>query len=281
MREKEGGALKRKLVCLLLAGLALLGGCARGETAREGTMRVTFFQAGAADAILIQTARSAVLIDAGLRDDGDALVDSLREKGVERLDALIVTHYDKDHVGGAPAVLEALPVAEIYQPDYVKDAKPYERWQKALKKTDAAVHTLSEDAAFTLDGARYAISTARKRAYDKDESNNFSLVVRLEWDENSFLLAGDCEEERLAELLDAGVEACDVLKAPHHGRLDALSEEFFAAASPRWAVITSDEEEPEDAEVLALLEALGARTLLTREGEITFETDGKTLRCMQ
>lgn len=273
--------MKRKLLCLLLAGTALLCGCARGEQTREGTMRVTFFQAGAADAILIQTPQSAVLIDAGLRGDGDALVASLREKGVERLDALVITHYDKDHVGGAPAVLEALPVAEIYQPDYVKDAKPYERWQKALQKTDAAVRTLSEDAVFTLDGARYAVSTARKRAYERDESNNFSLVVRLEWGENSFLLAGDCEEERLAELLDEGVAGCDVLKVPHHGRLDARSEEFFAAASPRWAVITSDEEEPEDAEVLALLEALGARTLLTREGEIIFETDGKTLRCTQ
>ena len=272
--------MKRRLLCLLLAGLALLGGCACGEET-EGTMRVTFFQAGAADAILIQTAHSAVLIDAGLRGDGDKLVGSLREAGVERLDALIVTHYDKDHVGGAPAVLQALPVAEIYQPDYVKDAKPYQRWQKALEKTDASVHTLSEDTAFTLDGARYAISTARKRAYDRDESNNFSLVVRLEWGESSFLLAGDCEEERLQELLAEGVEKCDVLKTPHHGRLGACSGEFFAAAAPRWAVITSDEEEPEDAEVLALLQALGARTLLTREGKITFETDGKTLRCTQ
>ncbi len=265
--------MKKLLFALLALCLAALSGCARAD----GVLRAAFLEAGAADAILIQTEHSAVLVDTGLKKNADELVAALREAGVERLDALVITHYDKDHVGGAPAVLENFKVETIYQPDYVKDGGAYERWQKALKKTDAQVCTLCADTAFELDGARWEITAAAQRAYKNDESNNFSLVLRLEWGETSFLLAGDCERERLAELLEAGVEPCDVLKVPHHGRLDEMSGAFFEAASPRYAVVTSDEDEPEDAETLALLEALGAQVLLTRQGVQTFTSDGTTV----
>ena len=260
--------MKRIFLGALAVCLAALTACAHAD---GDALRATFFAAGAADAILIQTENSAVLIDAGLKKNAGELTAALRAAGVKKLDALILTHYDKDHAGGAPAVLEAFGAEAIYQPDYVKDGKAYERWQTALQKTDAQVFTLSADAAFELDGARYAISTARQRAYERDESNNFSLVVRLEWGETSFLLAGDCEEERLAELLEV----------PHHGRLDALSGAFFAAAAPQIAVVTSDEDEPEDDEVIALLREQGAQTLLTREGEIVCVSDGKTVSARQ
>ena len=270
--------MKRIFLGALAVCLAALTACAHAD---GDALRATFFAAGAADAILIQTENSAVLIDAGLKKNAGELTAALRAAGVKKIDALILTHYDKDHVGGAPAVLEAFGAEAIYQPDYVKDGKAYERWQTALQKTDAQVFTLSADAAFELDGARYAISTARQRAYERDESNNFSLVVRLEWGETSFLLAGDCEEERLAELLEAGVAPGSVLKVPHHGRLDALSGAFFAAAAPQIAVVTSDEDEPEDDEVIALLREQGAQTLLTREGEIVCVSDGKTVSARQ
>ena len=129
--------MKKLLFALLALCLAALSGCARAD----GVLRAAFLSAGAADAILIQTEHSAVLVDTGLKKNADELVAALREAGVERLDALVITHYDKDHVGGAPAVLENFAVETIYQPDYVKDGGAYERWQKALKKTDAQVCT--------------------------------------------------------------------------------------------------------------------------------------------
>ena len=72
-----------------------------------------------------------------------------------------------------------------------------------------------------------------------------------------------------------------MLKVPHHGRLDAFSGAFFAAAAPQIAVVTSDEDEPEDDEVIALLREQGAQTLLTREGEIVCVSDGKTVSARQ
>ena len=91
----------------------------------------------------------------------------------------------------------------------------------------------------------------------------------------------DPVHRRAKELLEAGVAPCSVLKVPHHGRLDALSGAFFAAAAPQIAVVTSDEDEPEDDEVIALLREQGAQTLLTREGEIVCVSDGKTVSARQ
>ena len=94
-----------RLLCLLLAlCLMLLPGCARGESEAE-TLSVTFFDAGKADAILVRTGEHALLIDTGLNKNGAALVDALRAAGVQSLDVLLITHFDKDHVGGADSVL--------------------------------------------------------------------------------------------------------------------------------------------------------------------------------
>lgn len=277
MRRKRGLAALG-LVCA--AALALTLGV--GGKSEAANLRATFFDAGSADAILIQTQDSAVLVDAGLKADGDALVERLRSAGVSRLDALIVTHFDKDHIGGAPAVLSALPVETVWQPDYVKDASAYERYARALSETGVAVRTLrQEDAAFTLDGVSYVLSAARQSAYEEDESNNFSLCVTVTWGETVFLLPGDAETDRLRELLAADVGPCDVLKVPHHGEHDRESAAFFQAMSPQIAVITSSDEEPEDAKVTGLLTGLGAQVFLTRQGTVVCESDGERVLVTQ
>ena len=247
----------------------------------SGKMRVVFFQAGAADAILIRTKQSAVLIDTGLEDNAQALVQALKKEGVRSLDALIVTHFDKDHIGGAQQILETFSVAMVLEPDYTKDAKTYKRYRQALEESHAQRYTLSSDASFTLDGASYRVDATAASSYEKDESNNFSLVVTVQWGDTSFLLTGDAQEARLDELLKQGVAPCDVLKVPHHGRKNDRSAEFFAAASPKIAVITSDLEEPEDQEVVAALEAVGAQVYLTREGTVVCVSDGKRVRVSQ
>ena len=122
---------------------------------------------------------------------------------------------------------------------------------------------------------------ANRDDYGEDEENDFSLVVRLTHGNVRFLFAGDAENARLAELLDEGDLASDVLKVPHHGRYADLSAAFFAAVSPQYAVITSDEDDPEDPETVRALEAAGAQVLFTREGTVTLVSDGEGVRAAQ
>ena len=140
---------------------------------------------------------------------------------------------------------------------------------------------LCQNTSFTLGGCEFSIDVANRDDYGEDEENDFSLVVRLTHGEVRFLFAGDAENARLAELLDEGDLSSDVLKVPHHGRYADLSAAFFAVVSPQYAVITSDEDDPEDPETVRALEAAGAQVLFTREGTVTLVSDGEGVRAAQ
>ena len=260
----------RKLLCALIALCLLLAGCAGGEAANELT--AVFFDVGKADAILLYNGEMAVLIDAGENGDGKDVAVAIRTRGIERLDLLIITHFDKDHVGGADKILENIEVARVLEPDYDKDSKQYRQYREALEEQGVAAEALSQNTSFTLGGCKFSIDVANEDDYGEDEENDFSLVVRLTHGDARFLFD---------ELLDEGDLDSDVLKVPHHGRYADLSAAFFAAVSPQYAVITSDEDDPEDPETVRALEAAGAQVLLTREGAVTLVSDGEGVRAAQ
>ena len=84
----------------------------------------------------------AVLIDTGENGDGDELADWLTERGVERLDLMILTHHDKDHIGGADAILERFSVDAVRMPAYESTSKQYQQLAKALTATDTIVYRM-------------------------------------------------------------------------------------------------------------------------------------------
>lgn len=124
----------------------------------------------------------------------------------------------------------------------------------------------------------YVVNPPRKNAYQKDSSNNSSLIVSVYNGENSFLFTGDAQTERLSELLDSGCARYDLLKLPHHGQEDERLETLLQAVQPGFAVITSSDEEPESEAVLALLNEYEADVFLTRVAPIVITSDGKTLQ---
>lgn len=270
--------MKRRLVPLLLAMLLILTACASPDTkktsedARE--LEVRFFDAGKADAILLTTENSAVLIDAGEQGFGKTILAELAERGIDRLDCLIVTHFDKDHVGGAAKVINGIAVDTVLQSNSPKDSTEYEKYVRALDRAGVEPVTVRETYTFTLDGVSYTVDPPRRTDYAKDASNNSSLIVSVENGANRFLLPGDAQTERLREFLDADGTTYDVLKLPHHGKDEPLLGALLASVQPSLAVITSSDEEPESAAVVGALEAAGATVLLTREGAVTLHSDG-------
>ena len=112
-----------KRILIVLICLALLLGCAYDPTESEETrkLEVFTFSIGKADAHLIRTSDAAIMIDTGENGDGAKLLEKLRALGVEKLELLILTHHDKDHIGGAARVLENIPVRQVLQSNYVKD----------------------------------------------------------------------------------------------------------------------------------------------------------------
>lgn len=276
----------KTLLCaavLLLSVALLLTTCApAGEQPAEaqsgGTdLEVHFFDAGKADAILLTTKESAVLIDAGEKGFGKTILAYLEEKGVEKLDYLIVTHFDKDHVGGTAKILNSIPVGTVLQSNCPKDSDEYENYVNALQAAGITPVTVRESVSFRLDGVSYAVNPPRQTDYSEDASNNSSLIVAVQNGDNRFLFMGDAQTERLAEFLEANEASCDVLKIPHHGKDEPLLDAMLAAATPVYAVITSSDDEPESETVVSVLESAGVKVLLTRSGAITLHSDGTTL----
>ncbi len=303
--KKETGNNYRKALAVILLILAVLMpcGCAPGgvsagnpgsvsagnaesvsagkagnaeSSAAGAELSVYFFQAGKADAILLRTKNSAVLIDCGLKSYGKTIVDHLKKSGISSLDCLIVTHFDKDHVGGAAKVINKVKVGRILQNDYMKDSKECENYLKAVNNAGIEPETVKEDISFTLDGVEYIVQPPH-RTYPTDTSNNHSLVVAVHDKETDMLFAGDIETDRIADYITEYKDDYELIKVPHHGKEEPLMEQLLAVTKPEYAVITSSDDDPESENVMSAIYDAGGEVFLTRVDPVTVNTDGDTL----
>lgn len=270
-RRKRAARIVAAALCLLL--LASLAGCSSAPAAK---LRVYAFSAGAADAFLITTENAAVLIDCGQKACGRAIADYLAEQGIERLDLLIVTHFDKDHIGGAANVLRSVPVGRVLQSVFPRDSKAYESYLSALAEAGLRAETVTEPLALALDGAELLVD-APAGGYASNESNNSSLIVSLTYGRCRLLFMGDAEDERIAEFLASDAGSYDFLKVPHHGKGGKLTARLIDSVRPKIALITSSDSEKEDKRVVRALEEAGAEVYLTRKGRVVVECDGRSL----
>lgn len=275
----------RRLCLVLLCALFFLCSCSEesAETILENPgVKVTFFDVGKGDAILIETANHNVLIDSGYDNTWGIILNYLKKQDIQYLDYMILTHFDKDHVGGADRILEKTKVLEILQPDYESDSGQYLEYLAALDKRELQPVIVTETMRFTLDGAEFLIYPPQQKVYE-EEDNDFSLVISMIYKERSFLFAGDCEEERLNELLmqEEFELSHDVLKVPHHGKKEKNSEDFLREVAPQAAIITCSEEATASEKICNILNALGAKIYLTKDGTVTCLCDGDTVQIEQ
>lgn len=261
------------LSLLLLLGLFLVG-C---QTEDGSTLTLDFYKIGKADAMLIRGEQTdgtpfSVLIDTGESDDAPEIVEKIRAAGVEKLDYLILTHFDKDHIGGVCGVLASLPADHILMPDYVGSGVPYEEMTALFADGTYPVEVLGEDIRFTLGKTVFSVSVPKQDAYVKKQDNNASLVITVTHGTQILYLTGDAEalrqKELISELSAAGITGTALLKVPHHGVYNDGIDAFFAACAPQYAIITCSDKNPPDAETVSTLRALDTKVYLTSDGDI-------------
>ena len=277
-RPRRLPALFLALTLLLSAGCAARGTPAAAEEEPFAGLEVTVLDAGKADAILISTPSSAVLIDCGESGFGEEILGELSARGISRLDLLIVTHFDRDHVGGAAKVIGGVEIGRVLQNDFPKISGAYRKYLRALEKASLTPETVRGTLSFTLDGAAYTVEPPQREHYDRDESNNSSLIVTVDYGATRLLFMGDAETARIMEYLAASPSPCDFIKLPHHGDKEKMLDALLAAVQPRYAVITCSAGSPEAASTMRALGAAGVETYLTRLGAVSVFCDGETLR---
>ena len=250
---------------------------------------------GQGDAVVLRTAHGkTILFDCGGERDGNepgafntgerVIVPYLRHYGINRVEAVFLTHAHADHAGGAGAVLKRMPVGSVYTADEGREAYARSMGIGSADPLLQKLHPAREGEVFQVDGVRIEVVYAPPLAVKGDESGNeASNVYRIVYGNASFLITGDLTKENERVILEKGGNVhCTVLKVGHHGSNTSSSEEFLQAASPSYAVIcvgANNNFGHPKAEVLERLKGLGAQILRTdRQGEIKFCTDGTRMK---
>lgn len=276
---------KIRIIALLMMLSALICGCAKSQMPSCTPLTVTFLKVGKADAIIALSGSHALIIDAGEEDDGQEVVDFLQKHAVQEVEAMIITHYDQDHVGGADTVLEQLPVKTVYAPDYEGIHQEYRDFLVAAEAASVPIQRLTEPVSFRFGDAEVLIEPPASYEIEDtvvDFDNNFSLITTIQHGENRLVLMGDAEKQRIREWLSGdSVQPCDFLKVPHHGVYNQALEELFKTLSPEDAVICSSGKHPADSKTLEALKQYCPRIFETKDGNITLISDGNKLEVQQ
>ena len=255
-----------------------------GDTA----LTVSYLDVGQGDAELLQTASGKnILIDTGAAEGREALLNALRDRGVRRLDLLIVSHPHLDHFGNVPQVLAAVPTTEVLDVGLVTGSPGQERMLKAIKQHRVKLTLVSRGLAGASrdlgDGVTLRLLEPRApllKNTDSDPNNN-SIVCLVTVGDVRFLFTGDMEEEEREKRLYPGGEdiRADIYKVAHHGSRNGTDDPFMARVQPREAVIScgvGNEYGHPHPETLAALERANARVWRTdTQGTIVVTTDGE------
>ena len=277
---------RRNIIVLVLSIIIVLSGCQKqGNVKTEmpevtGTFDFTILKAGQADAIFMQTENHSIILDCGEKDDGDELVELLQEKGISNVDYIFITHFDKDHVGGFPEVMDNVTASNIIVPDYEGNNGEYEEYLKTVSDKGLQITTLTEDISFTLDDVLFEVSVPRKQSYAEGD-NDFSLVISVTHGENTFLFTGDAEADRLTEVISAFGRQYDFLKVPHHGKYNKNTKRFITTIKPTYSVICDSEKNPAEDETVSILEFVESEIYSTRNGNVSVLSDGKEIKITQ
>ena len=172
-----------KKLCIRFASLMLgifmlagLNGCRKKEAAAPMALDFYAFSLGQADCLLLSYEGYHILIDAGETDDGEDICRALSELGIKKLDLLVVTHFDKDHIGGLPDVIGAFKVKKLYSPVDEFEAKPFEAMKRAADAKKLKITVPQAGQRFSLGSAKVEF-LAPLGIYDN--VNDISLVVKI------------------------------------------------------------------------------------------------------
>ena len=274
----------------ILFGLNILAWLAVYDLNKPQLLEVNFFDVGQGEAIFIETpSRHQILIDGG---PSSLILEKLAESlpfWDRTIDLIILTHPEHDHLAGLIEVLKRYKVENILWTGVLRDTAEYKEWVKLIKDEGAKIKIAQASQRINL--STYEVNRYIDILYPFENlegqefknSNNTSIVAKLNLGENSFLFTGDAYKSVEKKLIDKETDlASDVLKVGHHGSKTSNSEEFIEKVSPEIAVISVGKDNPyhhPHQETLDTLEKYGIKILRTDlNSDIKILCDSQSLK---
>jgi competence protein ComEC len=285
IRRTAGGIAIAAGLWMLVNPLALLA--VRGD----GALHATFIDVGQGDSIFVVFPRGTTrLVDAGglsaasSFDIGDRVVAPvIRHAGFRRIDYLVLTHGDPDHIGGAGAILREFRPREVWEGIPVPRFEALTALRVATQLSRARWANVHAGDRLVVDGVEVVARHPRTAEWERQKvRNDDSIVLELRWRDLSVLLTGDtgrAVEREIGATIPAA--RLRVVKIPHHGSLTSSAPEFLAAIRPQLAVVSAGRSNHFGHPVPDVLDrytAIGAEVFRTdRDGAVTMDSDGYSI----
>ncbi|MEB2280681.1 MBL fold metallo-hydrolase [Lysinibacillus xylanilyticus] len=271
----------KKLIVVLFC-IFLLAGCTEALNTKKVSvtagheMRVHFIDVGQGDSIFLESPNGkTMLVDGGVKGAGQKVVSYLKELGVNKLDIVVATHPDADHIGGLIPVLNSMDIGQFYDSGKVHTSQTFEEMLTLIdtKNIPYNVPKTGDSLAFDAD-INVKVLNANEHATD---NNDASIVLKVTYGNVSFLLTADAGIALEKEMMQNDVKAT-ILKAGHHGSNTSSSAEFIQKVHPKVTILSYGEGNKyghPHAEVVERLQALGSKIYATaEEGTVIVSTDG-------
>jgi Predicted hydrolase (metallo-beta-lactamase superfamily) len=293
-----------KLRVLFVVGIILLAGCTGSvpgdptstdadttsdstTDAANGTLEVHYINVGqSVSTLIVSPDGETMLVDTGhYNDDGEHVLDYLQEHDITRIDHLVTSHNDADHIGGNAAVIEyfesnADGIGAIYDPGIAASTQTYEDYLDAVEEYDVTLYETREGDTVSFGDVDVDMLGPPDPYLENEDRNENSIVLKLTHGETSFLLSGDAEDDQEAYLIDTYGSQLQstVLKAGHHGSSSSSSEPFIDAVQPQAVVISSAYDSQYGHPTEAVLERFAERSIpaywTATHGDIVLASDG-------
>lgn len=254
-------------------------------------LTIHFIDVGQGMATLAESGGQYMLVDGGGYESADKMLGYLETAGVERLNYLVISHYDSDHLYGAVRVLENYEVGQVLCPDYETDSATYHYFTEMIAQADDGLSSVENGVDFvnhpkpgeSFEFGDCSFTVVSPVRMDYPEENNLSLGIRLVCGEVSFLMMGDAELESEYDMCDSGLPLkSTVYLVNHHGSSSSSSQQLLKTIQPEYAVIScgqnNDYGHPAGS-VLERLEEFGVEVFRTDiQGTVTARTDGNEIQ---
>ena len=244
----------------------------------SANVTIKFIDVGQGEAILIALPEKTMLIDAGPTGSAPKIAQVLQELGRNKIDYLVATHPDEDHIGGMADVISNTQIGTIYAPNKTNNTATYRKFLTAIQNNNLQI-TLAEAGTIIdqTDSYKLEILWPKKDANFPD-TNDYSIIIKLTVGNKTFLFTGDAPT---SAILDSNPGHIDVLKLSHHGSRTGTTEVLIHKLSPTYAVLSYAVDNSYGHPMQSVLNALHKHSVEVwgtgANGTITITCDGKNI----